>query len=118
MANPYIQLNIDPQYINKQFILKIFKDNTPLIRCFFYLNNLPYTPSDEFSVYLAYSDNEIVHDYEYMEGTITDNYCEFDIEDDFFEEEGDFYTQIYLKSDDKQIVFAHGTTRVLGSIFD
>ena len=118
MANPYIQLNIDPQYINKQFVLKVFKENTPVIRCYFYLNNIPFSPPGDYDAFLSYADTEIEHSYTEIEGTISGNYCDFTITDDFFTDEGDFYTQIYIKSDSKQIVFAHGTTRVLNSLFD
>jgi len=117
MAKPYIQLNLDPQNVNKYYDVRIFFEDTPVLKCYLYNNNLEFRPDSSWSAYLSYASNDIVHDFTTMEGTITDNYIEFDIEEDFFEEAGDYYSQIYLKTSTKQMVISCGMLRVQESLF-
>jgi len=117
MSKPYIFLKIDCEYVQQQFNIRIYLEDVPTLRFSLFNCGIPFTPSSEYTANLAYSINEITHDFTTMTGTITGDYCEFEIPDDFFDATGDYYCQIYLTSDTKQITIGHGMIRVLESLF-
>ena len=112
MSSPAITVYLDYQFPTDKFSFRIYKQDTPVIRCWLTVNRIKFQPTSDNSCLLAYATTGFETNSApiTITGTVstTENYIDFVIPDTITN--GDYFSQIVLRNNvtSKQWVWGDG----------
>jgi hypothetical protein len=111
MSSPVVRLCLDYQFPTDKFTVVVHSKDTPVIRCWFEVNEEKFQPTSDYTAYLAYTSGfETNTSPIVITGVIStnENRADFTLPDSIIN--GDYYAQIalYDVTNAKQYVFGDG----------